>query len=245
MVKDLHLFARKLLLRVLHDRDHAEKAYTLMNDERFKSYRIQDFKNFKALMQLLEESRMAEQLEVSESEDSEISNEPSLSPKEKVDFDTSNYKPKISTFPLLHLHIQIATFVNQVTSDINSLPVSSSRTDYLNWNQRRAIEELLKMEYLIIKPSDERGNVVLKATSHYKRMCLDLLNNQTLYCKIDQAKTESFVNDFRNILRVLNDGIISKNVMEFLTVEFPATTTFYALPKIHKNDLKPSNSVGD
>lgn len=62
VIKDLNLFTRKLLLKVIYDKDK-KNVNLIENDDILKGFSVQDFRNLKTLMQLLEEHKIAKELE--------------------------------------------------------------------------------------------------------------------------------------------------------------------------------------
>lgn len=82
----------------------------------------------------------------------------------------------------MHLNNSIFTFVMEVLREIDNMTLNF-RSDMTNLNQyqRRAIKELMDLPNVIIKPSDKGGNVVLMNTDQYKRICTNILQNDSWY----------------------------------------------------------------
>lgn len=70
----------------------------------------------------------------------------------------------------------------------------------------------------------------------YIKMCMNILNNRSWYCKIAVSVTHHFVNEYKLLIgEAYHMGLIDQDTHAYLDNKFPRTATFYALPKIHKN----------
>lgn len=99
-------------------------------------------------------------------------------------------------------------------------------------------KNLVLLTLWLLNPVAKGANIELVDTGYYEKMCFDILRNEDWYRAVPdsfnvQVKYHSTVN------RAFNKGIIDKYTLEFLTVKFPKLSTFYALPKTHKNLSRP------
>lgn len=114
------------------------------------------------------------------------------------------------------------------------------RIDHLNPSQQEALKELQHIQDIISKPSDKGGNVVLLTTDQYETICQKIINNNHWYRRIDESITTAFIKDFKELVWwAFRSNIITKNMLEFLIVEFPVTPSLYSLPKIHEIPQDP------
>lgn len=67
----------------------------------------------------------------------------------------------------------------------------------LSPNQVRALRQLQRGTDIIIKPSDNSGNIVLMSHAQYQSMCYDVLNNQTWYKPISTVVVQKYIGEFR------------------------------------------------
>ncbi|KAM4038422.1 uncharacterized protein ACNLHF_016745 [Anomaloglossus baeobatrachus] len=147
--------------------------------------------------------------------------------------------PRSTTFPPFSLCPQVQVFHDLVMGDLRSL---SKRTNNNNLavKHQRALEELRKLEGVIIKPADKGGNVVVWPSAMYEREVYKQLRNTDFYQMLPSNPTNGFLTQLTLILEnALASGTITKKMYDGLLPDMPVTPTFYLLPKIHKNPRVP------
>lgn len=78
-------------------------------------------------------------------------------------------------------------------------------------------------------------------SSHYRHICLDLLENQTWYQPIPIETIDHFMIEFYSLVdEAFHGGVINKTLWECIRTPHPRIPTFYTLPKVHK----PGNLKG-
>ncbi|XP_073508111.1 uncharacterized protein [Phyllobates terribilis] len=210
VVKDLNLFARKLVLHKVHNRGMDSN-----NLEDRTPNQIED----DALMSL--ERLSEEQTEVG----------PSKFPK--------NIMPRSAAFPPLSACPAVEIFVNLVTNDFQKI-TTRKRLDNLSRAERQALDDLKSYDDIVIKPADKGGNVVLWPKEKYEREAYKQLKDRDTYLKVQNNPLPSFSAELEMILyEAFSQGIIPKKVYEGLLVKFPKIPTIYFIPKVHKNPLEP------
>lgn len=69
----------------------------------------------------------------------------------------------------------------------------------------------------------------------YERTCLNILKNVDWYKVVPPSFVDDLSTRYHTIInKAYNDGVISKEIWEFLQVPNPKLVTFYALPKTQK-----------
>lgn len=112
---------------------------------------------------------------------------------------------------------------------LNSKLFTSKEPLHLTWAQSQALKKLKSYKHLTIKASDRGGNIVVLDNSHYRKICLDLLNSPTWY-----RKMERFTSNFYSLVdEAFHNQVINKTIQEFIRTEHAHLATFYCLPKTH------------
>lgn len=110
----------------------------------------------------------------------------------------------------------------------------------LSYKERIALQELGKREDMIVKPADKGGLVVVMDPPLYEDEVTCQLYNQTIYRKVANDPTWGVRKQLENILKLaLKEGIITRDLFEFLLPPHTKTPVLYTLPKIHKNSQSP------
>lgn len=110
----------------------------------------------------------------------------------------------------------------------------------LTIEQKRAIEGIQKDPNLICKPSDKGGNIVLMTRDFYCKEALRQLSDTTCYVKITKEDYNVSIRDYHVMIQKwLDKGMIDIDKLRFLNWPHPMTSTFYHLPKIHKDVKTP------
>ncbi|CAJ0946822.1 unnamed protein product [Ranitomeya imitator] len=112
--------------------------------------------------------------------------------------------------------------------------------DNLKYEQRRALDELMKMKEIVFKPSDKGGNIVVWPCTQYEKEALRQLGDPSCYERLSQDPTSAYQKKLFTILdSALEDGIIPKSIWQGLRTESPTVPTLYLLPKVHKSMIDP------
>ena len=160
------------------------------------------------------------------------------------------HKPSIWT-PPLPKNTNLLKYFSLITKDIDSshffaLPFESPN---LTEVQISDLRKLKNNPYLIFKPADKGGGIVIMNKHDYILKAKEQINNTKYYKKLDSNPTLQIardVSDFINYLEIKN--IITNKIADFLQPTFPPRTpVFYGLPKIHKKEcpLRPIVSANE
>ncbi|XP_071999215.1 uncharacterized protein [Engystomops pustulosus] len=207
-VKDLHLFARKLVFK-----KHFHQNTDL---ELFPSSHEQEA--LRSLEELLEEQQ-----------------DNSANSKFPTDL-----LPKSKAFPPFSGHPNIELFVQLVSRDLYKLSRNGEKTQNCTLAQRRAIDQLAKMRDVVIKPSDKGGNVVVWPVKAYEREALRQLRDSSCYRKLTFNPLNKYTAELTTMLeQAFEDNIITRNQLMALLPKYPKVSSFYLLPKVHKELNNP------
>lgn len=88
---------------------------------------------------------------------------------------------------------------------------------------------------LVIKAVKKGGNIVHMNRGKYICMCQSILSNRQWYTPTSNINLENEVKLFELIDQAYQNGLIDKETVEFLRVEHPKISVFYAFPKVHKS----------
>ncbi|KAL7388934.1 hypothetical protein ABVT39_016775 [Epinephelus coioides] len=150
--------------------------------------------------------------------------------------------PSSSTFyPSTNLSPIIVTFNKLVERDFEEMLKKDKGPKYsnLNYEERKALEELEKNPEIIIRPADKGGAVVVLDTEYYHHKMLEHLMSPT-YRKLEKNPLNEFKSEIDNLLKVaLESNWITKKEHAYLTNQYPVTPIIYSLPKIHKHPTEP------
>ncbi|KAM5135054.1 LOW QUALITY PROTEIN: NXPE family member 4-like [Mantella aurantiaca] len=236
IVKDIHLFDRKLTYKT-----HFEQQNTgppeLPNNNNFSTTKPKmskrEYRALKDLMELWEESN---------------SNQQNIEPPSTITLATpsepkrpslSDFKAKSTKFPPF-VNSNLAFFVRQVTTEINSLKITQPKNTNLTSKQSQALSDLQHNSSIVIKPSDKGGNIVIMDKDNYVQMCNKILDNTTWYSQVSLNYVEMVYEKFYVLVDdAYTMGNIDKQLWDFLRTAHPKLPTFYALLKTHKNLTNP------
>ncbi|CAJ0929938.1 unnamed protein product [Ranitomeya imitator] len=150
------------------------------------------------------------------------------------------YRNKSLKTPSFSLVPAIKIFFEMVKQDIMAMPIRVSGPSNLSIEEKRALTALQNNRDFTIKEADKGGNVVLWSTQLYEAEAKRQLNNAQYYQNLPSDPTSIFLSKYEQLLyRALQLAIISPQEKQYLWVANPVTATFYMLPKIHKDSLKP------
>lgn len=228
VVKDIFLFARKLLFKSMYTKTKKSEEIIAPN------LKTADFKALRDLNLLLQENEGIESswLDAWESDDSE---------EEKIDDSKQHkqFKRKSHRFPALSQNPALALFVKQTAKEIESLNKDKSIRN-LTPEQQNALHSLKNNLDITIKGSDKGGNIVLMDNSKYEEMCLKILNNRKCYRKISASLVDGFNQEFYRLVdEAFIMGAITGELLDFIRTKHPRIPTMYALPKVHKDLHNP------
>lgn len=245
VIKDIHLFSRKLLLKVVLDKSKTTKPNYA---ELSKGYTVADFRALKDVILLMQESEALGPLDASilEQDVDTLLSRAKQIPSEGLSF--PKYKSKSQAFPPLGISPNIYLFTTQVTRELRKLQSkrkSYAGKDNMTSELRKAIVALQKNTDIVIKPADKGGNTVVMDRPLYTEMGLKILHNKDWYA---ESTMEAFhlANSklSKLILEAESCGIIDLNTRNFLINRHPRIPVFYALPKLQKgsNPLQGNQS---
>lgn len=162
LIKDINLFSRRLMFKILYDKPDASNNGRALDDPAWRDMTIADIKAMEELMELWEEGGLEEDdlLEA----DSLLLGADSPSPLPPSSIPTSlprllskprEYKPKSRTFPTLQGNLNVWAFTNQVTREITQTKWKDVSRSNLTTSQLEALKLLLSNKDIVIKPSDK------------------------------------------------------------------------------------------
>lgn len=171
VITDLHLFARRLLLKSLH-----AKVDENIDTTDWASFSMREFKALRHLTLLFQESNSLDLID-------QIDLETLLSTaNESTENSTTRFKKPSAKFPPLNLNPSIEIFVKQTLRDLLKLQHNRNvRSQNLTVEESQALNSLCNNTKITIKPSDKGGNVVLMNNEDYVRMCQNILDNGEWY----------------------------------------------------------------
>lgn len=106
--------------------------------------------------------------------------------------------------------------------------------------QMEALKSLQQNKNITIKPSDKGGNLVIMDNCQYESMVMAIVRNREWYRKVSPNHLTLTTTRYQHLIgSAYQKGLINKNTWEFLNVTSHQKPTLYALPKIHKNPIKP------
>ncbi|XP_077155826.1 uncharacterized protein LOC143818375 [Ranitomeya variabilis] len=142
--------------------------------------------------------------------------------------------------PSFSLVPAIKIFFEMVKRDIQVMPTWTRGTSNLSIEEKRALSALQNNREFTIKEADKGGNVVLWSYQLYEMEAKRQLSNTQYYQKLPSNPTSLFLSKFERLLcRTHQLAIITTQEKRYLWIENPVTATFYMLPKIHKDSIKP------
>lgn len=241
IIKDPHLFSRKLTYKFLFDHDRQEKQKNLIEQEIWKDFTVAEFRALKDLVLLLEENDTdPTQMVGSEYFDTIGQHTQTKLYQQELTSLGNAVKPKSTHFPSLRRNPNVWTFLTQVTKKIELLVSKKLGNQNLSQAHRNALVGLSSNSQLVIKPSDKGGNVVLLDELQYRNMCWDILKNRQWYKPISASNIAKYNLEYEHIIHSAHaEGLIINKIFEGIQVPHPKTQTFYALPKTHKNLCNP------
>lgn len=163
MIKDIHLFARKLTFKVLYDKPSTDSQTFSFEQRKYDADEIQAIED---LMELWEEGHTDVGAFIDPPSVGICASFVAFPPP-------PSYKPRSLNFPVLSENASIWSFVEQITKEIEKLDFSSENpTNSLAYNQKVALKSLQNNSQIIIKPAGKGGIVVVINTTDYETMCL-------------------------------------------------------------------------
>lgn len=231
--KDVTLFVRKLILRVLHHKTDSNPPCTsaLMN------LTLTECRELKSL--LLSDSQtcpssLTPLIEAHEALDGIVNIPPNEEPNPLTPL-TLDFKIKSTVFPSLSLNKNALLFLKLVTGELSNMEKTPPMFPNITKAQLQALRQLKTYDHLVIKEADKGGCTVVLDRSHYKQICLDPLDNKDWYLPISLEQIDQFTVDFYSLVDAAWDNnTIDKRIRDYIKTPFPKILTFYTLPKIHK-----------
>ena len=162
------------------------------------------------------------------------------SPQIETEIESSKpslFSPKSTFYPSTNLSPIFVTFNKLVERDFEEMLKKDKGPQYsnVNYEERRALEELEKNPEIIIHPADKGGAVVVLDTEYYHHKMLEHLMSPT-YRILERNPLNEFKSEIDNLLKVaFESNWITKKEHAYLTNQYPVTPIIYSLPKIHKH----------
>lgn len=98
-----------------------------------------------------------------------------------------------------------------------------------------SLKSLIRYEYIVVNPEDWKGNIVVRATTQYKHMHLDIFDNRKWYYSITADRLQVFWTEYTMIdHEAFSRAVADKDTMEYPIVYHLKTSTFYSLFKMHE-----------
>lgn len=103
----------------------------------------------------------------------------------------SRFKLNSGQFPDLFTCPAIWAFLHQSITDFKK-ETRPKIPPNLNKGQIQALKSLQKRTDLVVKPSDQGGNIVIMTHTHYQTMCHTILDNHKWYRTISPTFVQTF-----------------------------------------------------
>jgi len=144
--------------------------------------------------------------------------------------------------PPLPSNHPVEQFINVVISNLSdpSFEDSLKKSNNLSKDEVKAIKSLKYNKDIIILPADKGDKIVIQNINDYKDEVNRQLSDYDTYKHLTKDPTHQFndtINDF--ITKFGPEESLSDKTISILTPKYPRTSTFYTLPKIHKNIRPP------
>ncbi|XP_069508487.1 uncharacterized protein [Ambystoma mexicanum] len=148
----------------------------------------------------------------------------------------SSFNPRENETPA-----SIITFERCVKKEMTKLQdARENQRPNISTEEHKALRSLSNNKQIVIKMADKGGGIVVQNLNQYKNMVNCLLDAITNYKKVKKHPTTDIKTKIQETARfVFEHGWISDKKETFLTTSEGRTLAFYALPKIHKNQLHP------
>ncbi|XP_041429012.1 uncharacterized protein LOC121397091 isoform X1 [Xenopus laevis] len=113
-------------------------------------------------------------------------------------------------------------------------------THNLSKQQRDALRDLSLRTDITIKPSDKGGAIVVMDTTQYIAEIERQLADGEVYKPLSSDPLLGIIRKIKTLLDYMVDrGVITDKLRNYLMVRNPVTPTIYVLPKIHKDPVCP------
>jgi hypothetical protein len=147
----------------------------------------------------------------------------------------SQFKQSKGWTPPLGQNNQLERFINCVTHETTEYKHPGNGTN-LTQKEISALVSLKNNRNIVIKPSDKGGAVVIWGTEEYQAEAYKQLSDKTFYRKVGRDNTLTIAKEIDLLLReAFDQGNLSLDQRNYLSIVEPRTPCFYMLPKIHKN----------
>lgn len=172
-ITDLQLFARRLLLKYLHEKGNSDE-----DTVDWSTYSMREFKAPRDLTLLYQENNTFDLID-------QIDLDTLLNDVGKSTQNPTTMFTKASTkFPPSNTNPNVTIFLKQTIWNICKLPRTKCNPHNLTSEENKALNSLSKNIRIVVKPFDKGGNVVIMDNQDYILMCLNILNNKDWYKQI-------------------------------------------------------------
>lgn len=139
---------------------------------------------------------------------------------------------------------EVDTFIRLVQKDVRKInwKLSSNKAKTHNFTKAdwEAIHSLKNDPSIVIKPADKGGATVIMNQIDYHKEIMRQLDDPQVYRVLPGDPLPDLKREIDTLInKAHNDGIIDTKTQQFLLTDFPATPSFYILPKVHKNLTSP------
>ena len=142
--------------------------------------------------------------------------------KNKSNFNPPKYRDR-------HLDEFIESVSNYPLDNINTYSKHN-----LTYEERKSLNDLQNDKSIIIKEADKGSAVVIMNSENYKQLCLDIIDNDDNYYKLDTNSGEKTTKKkYKEFLEQHADNLTKKE-LDYLTRFEIKESNFYGLPKVHK-----------
>lgn len=227
VIKDLHLYTRKLLLKSMFDKTKPDtKGFQTLSERRALD-------NLNSLLEESEPKDLIDNIDL-EALLTGATTSGETAPKK------SSLKKISSLYPASSSNQGVSTFLKMNCQKIKNLKPTPPVSDNLTKNEKAALQNLLNKHEITMKTSDKGGNIVLMDNDKYSHMCMKILSNRDWYRPVGPDVVEAFKNKFYAFVdKAFQNKVISRQTLDFIHTSYPRLATFYSLPKIHKHTSDP------
>ena len=127
--------------------------------------------------------------------------------------------------------------LDEFIETVSKYPIESINTytkHNLTNDESKSLNDLRNDKSIIIKEADKGSAVVIMNSENYKQLCLDIIDNDENYYKLDTNSGEkTSKKKYKDFLEQHESGLTKKE-LDYLTRFEIKDSNFYGLPKVHK-----------
>ena len=128
--------------------------------------------------------------------------------------------------------------LDDIASEIETMKIKEKKfKDNLSKSERKALNELLHNNEIVIKQADKCGTVVIMTKKYYHEMVMEHLLDHSTYTEPNEEDPDKKVME---IIKEYADeytlpDVLTEKENEYISEFSPTSSKFYCLPKIHKS----------